>query len=158
MACCNNKLELFVFEKKKTPAVAAVASSEKSEISTPKSMPAKSRLVESPAAAAQTKVTPAKSLEGFSASSASSGAPSLLGDEECDITKYKHFSFEFLKEDKIRDINMRPRTDPDYNPRTLYVPPEFKKTLTPALKQWWDLVYSHFPTFCSSLLDFVVRH
>jgi DNA mismatch repair protein MSH6 len=61
-----------------------------------------------------------------------------------DITKYKHMNYEFLKDDKIKDINGNKKGDLDYDPRTLYVPPEFKKQCTPALRQWWDLKSTNF--------------
>jgi DNA mismatch repair protein MSH6 len=53
-------------------------------------------------------------------------------------------NYEFLKEDKIKDIKGNKKGDPDYDPRTLYVPPEFKKQCTPALRQWWDLKSTNF--------------
>jgi DNA mismatch repair protein MSH6 len=61
-----------------------------------------------------------------------------------DITKYKHMNYEFLKDEKIKDINGNKKGDPDYDPRTLYVPPEFKKQCTPALRQWWELKSTNF--------------
>jgi len=44
----------------------------------------------------------------------------------------------------FRDINGRKQSDPDYDPKTLYVPPEFRKEQTPALRQWWDLKANNF--------------
>merc|ERR1719153_632975 len=35
-------------------------------------------------------------------------------------------------------------TDPEYDPRTLYVPPDFLNKQTPALKQWWKLKSQYF--------------
>lgn len=43
-----------------------------------------------------------------------------------------------------RDINGRLKSDPEYDPRTLYVPESFRKTQTPALRQWWDLKATNF--------------
>ena len=43
-----------------------------------------------------------------------------------------------------RDKEGRPKSDPNYDPRTLYVPAEFRKSQTPALRQWWDLKVDHF--------------
>ena len=34
---------------------------------------------------------------------------------------------------------MRRPSDPLYDPRTLYVPPKFLKSQTPANQQWWEL-------------------
>ncbi|GIX68461.1 hypothetical protein CDAR_500391 [Caerostris darwini] len=47
---------------------------------------------------------------------------------------------------KKSEKNFRPSSDPNYNPRTLHVPQDFKKTLTPAMKQWWDLKTENFDT------------
>lgn len=33
---------------------------------------------------------------------------------------------------KIKDANRKSPSDPDYNPRTLYVPEDFKQKLTPV--------------------------
>lgn len=55
-----------------------------------------------------------------------------------------HNKLEFLKPDKIKDANMRSPKDPQYNPRTLYVPDSFLKGLTPAMYQWWKLKSDHF--------------
>ncbi|KAF1335483.1 DNA mismatch repair protein msh6, partial [Globisporangium splendens] len=49
-----------------------------------------------------------------------------------------HDSLPFLHE-KRRDINGNPPDSPDYDPRTLYVPPEFIKKETPAMVQWWEV-------------------
>lgn len=57
---------------------------------------------------------------------------------------YKHFNFAHLWDDKIKDINGRLKSHPEYDPRTLFVPPEFRKTQTPALRQWWDLKANNF--------------
>ena len=58
--------------------------------------------------------------------------------------KYKHLTYAFLEEDKIKDIQGRLRSHPDYDPRTLYVPDDFRKKLTPGLRQWWDLKQTNF--------------
>jgi len=57
---------------------------------------------------------------------------------------YKHYHYEFLKDDKIKDVNGNPKGHPDYDPRTIYVPESFKKDLTPALRQWWNLKSQNF--------------
>ncbi|RZF36981.1 hypothetical protein LSTR_LSTR004669 [Laodelphax striatellus] len=66
---------------------------------------------------------------------------SASGDK---VDNYAHLKFEFLKPDKLRDAKKRKTNDPEYDPRTLYIPDEFKKTLTPAHKQWWDMKATHF--------------
>jgi hypothetical protein len=45
---------------------------------------------------------------------------------------WPHLRLDFLKPSKIRDAQRRSPTDPEYNPKTLYVPEEFKKNLTPV--------------------------
>jgi hypothetical protein len=45
---------------------------------------------------------------------------------------WPHLRLDFLKPGKIRDAQRRSPDDPDYNPKTLYVPEEFKKNLTPV--------------------------
>ena len=59
--------------------------------------------------------------------------------EETDKTTYKHNSHPFLQPDRIKDRDGRKKTDPDYCPRTLYVPDQFLKEQTPAQRQWWEL-------------------
>ncbi|XP_025192945.1 DNA mismatch repair protein Msh6 [Melanaphis sacchari] len=61
-----------------------------------------------------------------------------------DHDNWPHLKFEFLKPEKIRDANKKSPSDPNYNPRTLYVPEDFKMTLTPGVRQWWELKAQHF--------------
>lgn len=65
--------------------------------------------------------------------------------ELMDETKaWLHTTLEFLKPEKIKDITGRKRTHPDYDARTLFVPEDFYKTLTPAMRQWWKLKTNHY--------------
>ncbi|PNF27299.1 DNA mismatch repair protein Msh6 [Cryptotermes secundus] len=57
---------------------------------------------------------------------------------------WPHLKLDFLKPNKIRDAKRRTPADPDYDPKTLYVPEEFKRNLTPALRQWWEMKSQHF--------------
>ncbi|XP_034940997.1 probable DNA mismatch repair protein Msh6 [Chelonus insularis] len=57
---------------------------------------------------------------------------------------WEHLKFDFLKPENIRDANKRRPDDPEYNPRTLYVPPDFLNTQTPAIRQWWVLKSKYF--------------
>lgn len=41
---------------------------------------------------------------------------------------------EFLKPEKIRDAKRRLKNDPNYDPKTVYVPEDFKNGLTPVNK------------------------
>ncbi|KAE9336234.1 DNA mismatch repair protein [Phytophthora fragariae] len=49
-----------------------------------------------------------------------------------------HDSLPWLHE-KRRDINGNTPDSPDYDPRTVKVPPEFLKKETPAMVQWWEV-------------------
>ncbi|CAF0830983.1 unnamed protein product [Brachionus calyciflorus] len=95
---------------------------------TPKSKPTKNKQ-ETPSSSTK------PSLSSFAANT----------DNDCSIEgKFKHFSYDFLQEDKIKDLNGRLKSDPNYDPRTLLVPESFKKTITPGLRQWWDLKQRNF--------------
>lgn len=51
--------------------------------------------------------------------------------------QHTHDSYPFLKPENRRDANGRRPDHPDFNPRTLFVPPAFLKDQTPAQAQWW---------------------
>ncbi|XP_065349562.1 DNA mismatch repair protein Msh6 [Cloeon dipterum] len=57
---------------------------------------------------------------------------------------WAHLKYEFLKPNNIRDASKKRPNEEGYNPHTLYVPPDFVKTLTPAMKQWWEIKSKHF--------------
>ncbi|CAH2054352.1 unnamed protein product, partial [Iphiclides podalirius] len=57
---------------------------------------------------------------------------------------WAHCKLDWLKPDKIRDAKKRRPDHPDYDPTTLYVPPEYYKTQTPGHKQWWDMKSANF--------------
>ncbi|XP_050450854.1 probable DNA mismatch repair protein Msh6 [Cataglyphis hispanica] len=57
---------------------------------------------------------------------------------------WPHLKLDFLQPDKIRDIQRRTLKDPNYDPRTLYVPIDFLNNQTPAMRQWWELKSKHF--------------
>jgi len=79
----------------------------------------------------------------FAAGTSSSSKPAItlaegvsgFGAHEHDLNS----KFNFLKKEYIMDKNRRRPDHPEYNPRTLYVPPEFMKNETPAQQQWWKL-------------------
>ncbi|XP_064596885.1 DNA mismatch repair protein Msh6-like [Liolophura sinensis] len=78
---------------------------------------------------------------------ASFSAPEMSSSPEGETTTvFKHLQLEFLKPDKIRDKDRRLRTDPEYDPRTLYIPDSFLKDTTPAMRQWWEIKRAHFDT------------
>lgn len=50
--------------------------------------------------------------------------------------------FRFLGVDR-RDAKRRRPTDENYDPRTLYLPPDFVKKLTGGQRQWWEFKAKH---------------
>ena len=52
---------------------------------------------------------------------------------------FTHLTWDFIKDDKIRDINKLRPDDPNYNPRTLHIPKDFKDKQTPAMRQWFEM-------------------
>ncbi|KAI6651060.1 hypothetical protein LOD99_5637 [Oopsacas minuta] len=72
-----------------------------------------------------------------------------LADSIMNITQnieYMHEKQTWLQSTKIKDKEGRKPTDPDYNPKSLYVPPEFIAMKTPAQKQWWEIKSQNFDT------------
>ncbi|CAL1537586.1 unnamed protein product [Lymnaea stagnalis] len=63
-----------------------------------------------------------------------------------DASSFPHVSLDFMQPDKIRDKNRKLKSDPQYNPKTLYVPDSFLSKQTPAMRQWWELKTDHFDT------------
>lgn len=59
-------------------------------------------------------------------------------------SNYPYLKLEFLQPDKIKDIKKRSKNDPEYDPKTLYVPDSFLKQQTPAMRQWWELKSKHY--------------
>ncbi|CAL1277104.1 unnamed protein product [Larinioides sclopetarius] len=70
------------------------------------------------------------------------------GDEtkgsNTEAREFSHEKLDFLKKEYIRDKENRPSSSPNYNPSTLYVPDDFKKKLTPAMRQWWNFKAQNF--------------
>ncbi|XP_063701987.1 probable DNA mismatch repair protein Msh6 [Culicoides brevitarsis] len=52
---------------------------------------------------------------------------------------WEHEKQDFLKPQFIKDANKRRPDHPEYDPRTLYVPDSYLNSLTPAMRQWWEL-------------------
>ncbi|XP_046408641.1 DNA mismatch repair protein Msh6 [Ischnura elegans] len=57
---------------------------------------------------------------------------------------WSHLTYKFLQPNHIMDANRRRPDHLEYNPRTLYVPEDFKRNLTPAMRQWWEIKSHHF--------------
>ncbi|ODM94564.1 DNA mismatch repair protein Msh6 [Orchesella cincta] len=79
-------------------------------------------------------------------SSLSSPKPeSNKGIEESDAL-WEHMRLTWAQDGKRMDANRRKQTHPDYDPRTLYVPPEYFNSKSPAMRQWWEMKSKHFDT------------
>lgn len=76
----------------------------------------------------------------------SASKQSANGDKgEAETTdEWTHLKLEFLKPENIRDADKRKPSDPNYNAKTLFVPESFKRTLTPAMRQWWEIKSNNF--------------
>ncbi|XP_061180194.1 DNA mismatch repair protein Msh6-like isoform X2 [Saccostrea echinata] len=59
-------------------------------------------------------------------------------------SNFPHLKLDFLQPEKIKDAKKKSKSDPDYDPKTLYVPESFLKQQTPAMRQWWELKSKHF--------------
>ncbi|XP_012252115.2 DNA mismatch repair protein Msh6 isoform X2 [Athalia rosae] len=70
--------------------------------------------------------------------------PSSQSSGGANNTEWSHLKYDFLQPNKIKDIHKRPPTDPNYDPKTLFVPHEFKINQTPAMKQWWEMKCKNF--------------
>ncbi|XP_046478017.1 probable DNA mismatch repair protein Msh6 [Neodiprion pinetum] len=66
------------------------------------------------------------------------------GNSSVNTQGWSHLKYDFLQKNKIKDIHQRPPSDPNYDPRTLYVPHYFKINQTPAMKQWWEMKCKNF--------------
>nr|XP_033324145.1 probable DNA mismatch repair protein Msh6 [Megalopta genalis] len=60
------------------------------------------------------------------------------------VDSWPHLKYGFLQPNKMKDINRKSPEDPDYDPKTVYVPLDFLNQQTPAMRQWWDLKSKHF--------------
>ncbi len=104
-----------------------------------------------------TPATPrARSILGLSSPVTSSppkaATATPLPEGVLDTGRHKHHSFDWLNENRV-DGNRRKPDHPQYNPRTLYVPPSFLKSETPAMVQWWEFKSKNMDT----VLFFKVR-
>lgn len=84
---------------------------------------------------------PAKSSKAEASPSAAASGEGNLGTR-----RFPHLTYNFLKPEFIKDKAGRRPDHPDYDPKTLYVPPEFLKKQTPTQKQWWLIKQDHFDT------------
>ncbi|EXB28598.1 DNA mismatch repair protein Msh6-1 [Morus notabilis] len=66
----------------------------------------------------------------------------LPGDASERFSMREAKKLRFLGEER-RDSKRRRPGDPDYDPRTLYLPPDFVKSLSDGQRQWWDFKSKH---------------
>ncbi|XP_073972274.1 DNA mismatch repair protein Msh6 isoform X2 [Rhodnius prolixus] len=57
---------------------------------------------------------------------------------------WAHLKYDFLKPEKIKDGKGRRPNHPEYDARTLYVPDDFLRNQTPAMRQWWEMKSKNF--------------
>ncbi|UMM11043.1 hypothetical protein L5515_000522 [Caenorhabditis briggsae] len=74
------------------------------------------------------------------------GSKKKQQEEEEPTERFDHESLDWLKPDKIRDASKRSMSDPEYDPKTLWVPPDFHLKQTPGHRQWWTIKSQHFDT------------
>ena len=85
------------------------------------------------------KYSPSRSAKKSDANKARPSAKNLLKDfTEVDFEKeregnFPHNSYSFLKPKNIKDKHLNGKDHSDYDPKTLYVPPNFIKSLTPVI-------------------------
>ncbi|KAK9930746.1 hypothetical protein M0R45_027773 [Rubus argutus] len=66
----------------------------------------------------------------------------LSGDGSARFSLREAEKFHFLGE-KRRDAKKRRPKDANYDPRTLYLPPDFLKSLSGGQRQWWEFKSKH---------------
>uniref|UniRef100_A0A915N5Q8 DNA mismatch repair protein n=1 Tax=Meloidogyne javanica TaxID=6303 RepID=A0A915N5Q8_MELJA len=74
----------------------------------------------------------------------------IVDDDSCQLISQKkekstvkaHSFIELFPRDAVK----RKPTDPEYDSRTLFVPPDFLKQQSPGHQQWWKLKSAHFDT------------
>lgn len=59
---------------------------------------------------------------------------------------WPHLTYPFLLPDRIKDAHGRRPNHPEYDQKTLFVPEDFLRKQSPALRQWWILKSQNFDT------------
>ncbi|TYI19204.1 hypothetical protein ES332_A07G148900v1 [Gossypium tomentosum] len=86
-------------------------------------------------------VEPVKKIETDKASTAADKA--LVADELERFGKREAEKLHFLGPEVRRDANRKRPGDANYNPKTLYLPPGFLKSLSGCQRQWWEFKSKH---------------
>ena len=68
----------------------------------------------------------------------------MIGGGFTSLDEIKEARPYFIKEENIKDANMRGLDDPEYDPTTLYIPDKEFKTFTPAMGQYWEIKRKNF--------------
>jgi hypothetical protein len=69
------------------------------------------------------------------------------------LGSHDHNGWTWLKPENRKDREGRKVDHPDYNPRTIHIPPAVIKAQTPAMQQWFEIKQDYFDT----VLFFKVR-
>ncbi|CAL0311136.1 unnamed protein product [Lupinus luteus] len=73
----------------------------------------------------------------------SNGMDNVATDDTCErFSAREAHKLRFLREDR-RDAKRRGPGDENYDSRTLYLPPDFVRSLSDGQKQWWDFKSKH---------------
>ena len=87
--------------------------------------------------------------------SQNSEANSIAESRNPQNTQYLHENQTWLLPTQLKDNEGRKPDDPNYNPKSLYVPPKFLATVTPAQKQWWEFKSQNFDAILVFKVTFV---
>lgn len=69
------------------------------------------------------------------------------------MESWPHLKYDFLQPSKIRDMQRKSLSDPNYDPKTVYVPMDFLNQQTPVRLQ--ILLYSAFCNATLNILEYV---
>ncbi|KAF5838282.1 hypothetical protein DUNSADRAFT_3078 [Dunaliella salina] len=73
-------------------------------------------------------------------------ATRLSNEDTCRFQETMALNYPFLHPSRIMDAKKRRPDHPDYDPRTLYLPPNFFKEnkVSPGQQQWWEIKAANF--------------
>ena len=95
--------------------------------------------------------TPARSNSTPGAKPKSPSTPSTvnripLPEGVSGLGSHDHNKWSWLKVENRKDREGRKVDHPDYDPRTIYIPPQVFKEQTPAMRQWFEIKQDYFDT------------
>ena len=102
----------------------------------------------SAASAAPAKMGGGKLTDAAAAAAGGEGGGSAAtgGSRWLSRGEHDHNKFPFLQPARLLDASKRRPDHPEYDSRTLFVPPDFLKGETPAKQQWWQFKMHNFDT------------